>query len=590
MEAVTADMVLLCNVIIDGIGVCFGRHSLMECGVHNYNLRSGRHNLHTASDTQKVRAGVERSEITAFFEVGKDVFINLDALDEPRTAVDYAVTYCRNLGHIRNNAVLLVGKSLDKNTYSLSVCGHRNLSYVFVLSCGGVSEHAVDTDAVAVTLSHYRMGIHIEKLIFERGTTRVDNQNIHNRLLIDFFYFFYYTTFNNELQGIFWQMSGIKSYVSVICEYNPFHHGHKYQLDRLREHFDGIVCIMSGDLVQRGSAAVADKYLRAEAAVRSGADLVLELPIPWCCSSARDFAAAGVHIADKIGSHALAFGAEDDLETLMPICKYLHSKEAVNYIASLVEEKGNLSYPAALSVAVGEKFGETAKNAIAKPNNILALEYLAALNGREIEPFVVKRRSDFESSSMIRAKIDGVEMLSSLPDSSREVFEKSLGVGFPRDARAIDAFFIGNLRRMSRENSMPEDLYSVTADLYKKIISESVRASDIESLVAACSDKTYTSARIRRAILSIVFGITSDRVKTVPPYTCVLAANGVGREILRNIKSEKKIDIITKPVKALSASEETKNAFLFSKSIEDVISLSDPLPEPADKGRTPIIL
>ncbi len=590
VEAVAADIVFLCNVIVDGVGVCFGRHSLVESGVHNYYLRSGRHNLHTAPDTQKVRTGVKRSEIAAFLEIGENALVNLDALDKPRTAVDYAVADCGNLGHIRNNAVLLIGKSFDKNAYSLSVSRHRNLSYVFILTVGGVCENAVDTDAVAVALCHYRMGIHIKKLIFERGTARVYNQNIHNRLLIDFFYFFYYTTFNNELQGIFWQMSGIKSYVSVICEYNPFHRGHKYQLDRLRAHFDGIVCIMSGDLVQRGSVAVANKYLRAEAALRSGADLVLELPIPWCCSSARDFAAAGVHIADKIGSHSLGFGAEDGLEILSPIFEYIQSDSAKERVASLVEEKRNLSYPAALSVAVGEKFGEEAKNNIEKPNNILALEYLSALKGRNIKPFVVKREMGFESSSAIRAKGDANEVLSSLPETSRSVFEKACGNVFPRDARKMDSFFIGMLRRMSYDKSMPKNLYSVTDDLYKKIISESVKASDIDELVYACSDRIYTAARVRRAINSMVFGIEGDRVKSMPPYTCVLAANAIGREILRNIKSGEGIDIITKPVKALSASEATKNAFRFAKGVEDVISLSDPCPEPADKGRTPIIL
>ena len=100
--------------------------------------------------------------------------------------------------------------------------------------------------------------------------------------------------------------------VSVICEYNPFHFGHEYQLQTLKNRFEHIVCIMSGDIVQRGSVAVADKYLRAEAALNNGADLVLELPIPYCCSSARDFASAGVFIADAVGSDFLAFSAEDE--------------------------------------------------------------------------------------------------------------------------------------------------------------------------------------------------------------------------------------------------------------------------------------
>lgn len=107
-----------------------------------------------------------------------------------------------------------------------------------------------------------------------------------------------------------------KPFVSVICEYNPFHFGHMYQLEQLKKDFSAVVCILSGNIVQRGSVAAADKYLRAKAALNSGASLVLELPIPWCCSSARDFALAGVHISNALGSKYLAFGAEDNMEML----------------------------------------------------------------------------------------------------------------------------------------------------------------------------------------------------------------------------------------------------------------------------------
>jgi hypothetical protein len=109
-------------------------------------------------------------------------------------------------------------------------------------------------------------------------------------------------------------------------------------------------------------------------------------------------------------------------------------------------------------------------------------------------------------------------------------------------------------------------------------------------LVASCCDKVYTSARIRRAVNSIVFGITSSQVQTAPNYTSVLAANEKGREILKKAKKLNKIDIVTKPVRALDFGGETKEQFLFSKSVEDIIALSDPIPQPADKGKTPHII
>ncbi len=380
-----------------------------------------------------------------------------------------------------------------------------------------------------------------------------------------------------------------KHFVSVICEYNPFHFGHKHQLDVLRGRFDGVVCIMSSDLVQRGSVAVAGKYLRASAAVRSGANLVLELPIPWCVSSAQDFARAGVHIASRIGSASLAFGAEDDFDLLTEIHSLVSSSDFAKKLSLLTASHGNMSYPAALAALVGETLGETAEKAVLKPNNILALEYLKALKNTSVSPYVVKRDTRFDSSSAIRASNDAEIMLSMLPTESKSVFEGSKGVDFPRNSEKLDAFFIGSLRRMRASDLSNTDFYSVPDDLLCKVLSESQRVSTVDELVTRCTDKKYTGARVRRAIAAIVFDIRRKQLAQDPPYTCVLAADSVGREILRQIKNAD-IDIITKPAHAYSCSASTAEAFAFAKGVEDIVSLSSPVPTPADQGKTPIII
>lgn len=379
------------------------------------------------------------------------------------------------------------------------------------------------------------------------------------------------------------------STVSVICEYNPFHFGHKYQIDKLKETFRGVVCIISGDIVQRGSVAAADKYLRAEAALKSGADLVLEHPVPFCCSSARDFASSGVHIASAIGTDSLAFGAEDGEEMLFNIYSLVKRADFDEKVKALVEKSKNISYPQALVQLVAESLGEPAAEAVKKPNNILALEYLKALEHTNLSPFFVKREPGFRSSSQIRAEVDAEAMLSLLPPESRSVFTRESGIRFPRDQKRLDSFFIGTLRRAGYESADASELYSCPQDLRKKILQSAVKCSSVDELVAACTDKGYTGARVRRAINAIVFGITPKAVCKKPPYTTVLAANDIGREILRTAKRRAEIDIVNKPVRALSLGEETKNAFLFAKSIEDVIAISDPTPSPADIGRNPLI-
>jgi len=380
-----------------------------------------------------------------------------------------------------------------------------------------------------------------------------------------------------------------KGFVSLICEYNPLHFGHFYQLSRLKEEFEAVVCIMSGNVVQRGSPAVADKYLRAEAAICSGADLVLELPVPWSCSSARDFAAAGVHIAHSIGADTLAFGAEDDISLLLKAEKLFSSENFEEKIRKILAENKNLSYPAALTLLIGWELGEEYAKALSKPNNILGLEYILAMRGRNMEAFTVKRSPDFKSSSHIRSLKDGKKMISQLPEHSRAVFERELEKDFPRDSSRLDSFYIGTLRRLACTDNNPTGLYGVTDDLLQRLLRESVHYPDVDSLISACTDKIYTSARVRRAVNSVVFGIKTHHVRSLPPYTCVLGANEKGRAILKNAKKLEKIDIITKPVHALSASDATRKAFLFSKSIEDIIALSSPISCPADLGKTPYI-
>ena len=96
-------------------------------------------------------------------------------------------------------------------------------------------------------------------------------------------------------------MAQTKRVCGLICEYNPFHFGHEYQLKKLKEQFAAVVCILGGNLSQRGEVAVSDRYVRAKAALQSGADLVVELPAPWCCASAREFARGGVFLAKAMG-------------------------------------------------------------------------------------------------------------------------------------------------------------------------------------------------------------------------------------------------------------------------------------------------
>ena len=179
---------------------------------------------------------------------------------------------------------------------------------------------------------------------------------------------------------------------AVICEYNPFHFGHKKQLEVLKTKYDAVVGIMSGDAVQRGEAAIADKYVRARAAVECGMDAVFSLPFPHCCASAADFARAGVYVADALGADALAFGVEDDFAQVERAAAVTGAPGFRETLDALIKRERNLSYPKAVSRLAGAE----AASLLQKPNNILAVEYLHALRGLQSplkpEPVRTRRR------------------------------------------------------------------------------------------------------------------------------------------------------------------------------------------------------
>ena len=187
----------------------------------------------------------------------------------------------------------------------------------------------------------------------------------------------------------------------IICEYNPFHLGHKKQFDIIRRdrgENQGIVCLMSGNFVQRGHPAIVDKSLRAKAAVLCGADLVLELPVTAALSSAEGFAARGVEILSPFCDE-LCFGAEsEDSRSLMEIARALLD-EGFGPLLRLELEKG-LSFPAARQAAL-EKMGLDG-NLVTRPNNILAVEYCKAIlaQGSKMKPFPILRQGDYHDTGI----------------------------------------------------------------------------------------------------------------------------------------------------------------------------------------------
>ena len=331
--------------------------------------------------------------------------------------------------------------------------------------------------------------------------------------------------------------------VGIICEYNPLHLGHKKQIDRIRADFGEdctIVCAMSGNFVQRGAPAILDKALRAQAAIVSGADLVVELPITTSLSSAEGFAAGGVAILSKMCTH-LCFGAETaDYDALMNTARALLSDE----FPELLREKLDLglSFPAARQAAL-EEMG-LRSDLLAQPNNILAVEYCKAMlqQNSPMIPYPILREGSYhaeilDTENPSATAVRNLMLISHnwrtcVPRAARQIFE---GAPLHRTS-AGERAMLAKLRTMT--DAEFEALPYGSEGLWRKFMHACREENTLEDILTATKSKRYTRSRLNRMVMCAFFGITKEMLDTPAPYARVLAFNDRGRTILKQQKKD----------------------------------------------------
>ena len=324
---------------------------------------------------------------------------------------------------------------------------------------------------------------------------------------------------------------------AIIAEYNPFHNGHKYQIDKARQLLGNdlaIVAIMSGNYTQRGDLAIADKTFRASAAVMEGVNLVLELPFPYSCSSAEIFATAGVHIANSIGADYLIFGSEcGEIGSLTKAANVILSEEFKNKVETIKADKkrASLSYPKLVEMAYKELSLCSSEVDISSPNNILAIEYIKAIKnlGANITPITIKRigagyndttiiqNESLQSATAIRNLISSKQLQSAshfIPNSANIILQEALDKGFmPSSTEKIAPAIISSLRLNTASGVK---IFDADDGLYNRLCTNSMKTNSISSLITLTETKTHTRARIKRAIINSFFGVTSSIVKELP--------------------------------------------------------------------------
>ena len=331
--------------------------------------------------------------------------------------------------------------------------------------------------------------------------------------------------------------------VGIICEYNPFHLGHKKQIDYIKSIFGddcAIVCLMSGNFVQRGAPAIFDKAPRARVAVLSGADLVLELPVTYALSSAEGFARGGVEILGKFCDY-LCFGCETGSEeVLMGTAKALLSEEFKPLLHAQLDQ--GLSFPAARAAAL-EQLGLDAE-ILRRPNDILAVEYCKAIlaTSTAMKPLPIVREGNYHaqipdaenpSATALRKLIlDQGKWQPYVPECSRQIFTNAPVHSLEAGERAV----LMRLRTMTDEEF--EALPYGSEGLWRKFMHACRKESTLSAVTAATKSKRYTATRIQRMLMCAALGITEQMLQSPAPYVRALALNDTGRRVIKQARRD----------------------------------------------------
>jgi len=327
----------------------------------------------------------------------------------------------------------------------------------------------------------------------------------------------------------------------IICEYNPLHLGHKKQLDYLRasDPEGGIVCLMSGNFVQRGKPAIVDKSLRAKAAVSCGADLVLELPVTAALSSAEGFASEGVRLLSGF-CDSLCFGAETaNKSTLLATAQALLSPDFSKALAKELET--GLSFPSARQTALGAMGLDT--DILCRPNDILAVEYCKAIisQNSKMTPLPILRQGSYHdtaadaenpSATAVRdLMLCSGAWLDYVPTKARSCFADAPLHTLASGERAI----LARLRTMTDEEF--EALPYGSEGLWRKLMHTARQENTLEEILTATKSKRYTRTRLDRMVMCAFLGLTEDDLSAPAPYARILALNDRGREILKQARN-----------------------------------------------------
>ena len=394
----------------------------------------------------------------------------------------------------------------------------------------------------------------------------------------------------------------------IIAEYNPLHLGHCCQLRRLRALLGEetpVICAMSGNFVQRGDFALLGKHARAEAAVRSGADLVLEIPLSWACAPAERFAQGGVEVLLGTGLVTdLVFGSESaDAGAIRSATEALLGPDFPEALRR--ELAGPHSFAAARQRALAGLIGEEGAEVLSRPNDILAVEYAKALSreGSEVHLVPILRQGaghdqdggEYPSAGSIRRMIQEgrrAEALAAMAPAMRELYEAEEAWGrAPVFAAGAERAILAQLRRMGEADFLALDAGG--EGLGNRLAAAAREAASLEEVLDRAKTQRYAYSRLRRLALWAYLGLRPETLPARVPYLRPLAMNQRGRALLAEARRRGALPILTKPADVRRLTPEAQAVFRREVLATDLYTLAfpgDPAPGGAEWREGPRVL
>lgn len=380
----------------------------------------------------------------------------------------------------------------------------------------------------------------------------------------------------------------------IVAEYNPFHNGHAHHIQQTRV-LDGgceathVVAVMSGNFVQRGEPALLPKIKRAEMALAGGADLVLELPLPWCLASAEGFAFGAVSLLNSLGCvDVLSFGSEcGDIAVLEKAANTLESPRFSQLLHYYLE--GGRPFAEARQKAAAEIGGGKVASLFSQANNTLGIEYIKAIR-RLHSPmtcFTIPRFGaehdalspigDMASASYIRALIRADHLLNAtayLPPASTALIGGAMQEGCcPASVNHMERALLGGLRTLPKEAW--GTLAGVSEGLENRLYNAVRQAESYEGLLELVKTKRYPLTRLQRTIWSAYLGIPGDLEKTEPPYIRILAVNQKGRDILAAAQNASR-PLLSRPAQIEALGAQAQQIWQLENKAADLYGLALP--------------